>query len=96
MFLVCLLGQDARRRELQRQLDRLTAREREVLALVITGKLNKEIAGKLGAAEGTIKSHRSSIMEKFQVHSPVELGRLTQELAALDRKADHHSQAGAP
>ena len=89
-------GQDARRRELQRQFDLLTAREREVLALVITGKLNKEIAGELGAAEGTIKAHRASIMEKFQAHSPVELGRLTQELGAIDRKADHRSQAEAP
>ena len=82
-------GQDVRRRELQRQFDLLTPREREVLALVVSGKLNKEIAGELGAAEGTIKAHRASIMEKFQVHSPVELGRLTQELAALGRKADH-------
>jgi FixJ family two-component response regulator len=88
--------QDARRRELQRQFDLLTPREREVLALVITGKLNKEIAGELGAAEGTIKAHRASIMEKFQVHSPVELGRLAQELGALGRKTDHRTQADSP
>lgn len=88
--------QDARRRELKRQFDILTPREREVLALVITGKLNKEIAGELGAAEGTIKAHRASIMEKFQVHSPVELGRLTQELGALGRKVDHRTQAESP
>jgi FixJ family two-component response regulator len=75
-------GLHTRRRELQRQFDLLTPRQREVLALVVTGKLNKEIADKLGAAEGTIKAHRASIMEKFQVHSPVELGRLTQELDA--------------
>ena len=89
-------GQDARRRELQRQFDLLTPREREVLALVITGKLNKEIAAELGAAEGTIKAHRASIMEKFQVHSPVELGRLAQELGALGRKTDHRTQADSP
>jgi len=65
-------GKDARRRKLQCQFDILTPREREVLALVSTGKLNKEIAGELGAAEGTIKAHRASIMEKFQVYSPVE------------------------
>ena len=89
-------GLDARQRELQRQFDLLTPREREVLALVITGKLNKEVAGELGAAEGTIKAHRASIMEKFQVHSPVELGRLTQELGALGRKVVHRKQAEAP
>lgn len=89
-------GQDARRRDLQRQFDLLTPREREVLALVITGKLNKEIAGQLGAAEGTIKAHRASIMEKFQVHSPVELGRLTQELGSLGRKTDHRPQFEVP
>lgn len=88
--------QDARQRELQRQFDLLTAREREVLALVITGKLNKIIASELGAAEGTIKAHRASIMEKFQVHSPVELGRLAQELGALGRKTDHRPRADAP
>lgn len=88
--------QDARRRELQRQFDLLTPREREVLALVITGKLNKEIAGELGSAEGTIKAHRASIMEKFQVHSPVELGRLTQELGSLGQDTQHHPQGEAP
>ena len=89
-------GQDARRRELQRQFDLLTPREREVLALVITGNLNKEIAAELGAAEGTIKAHRASIMEKFQVHSPVELGRLTQELGSLVRETGHRPQAESP
>ena len=76
-------GQNARRRKIQHQFDLLTPREREVLALVIIGKLNKEIAAELGAAEATIKTHRAKIMEKFQVHSPVELGRLTQELGPL-------------
>jgi len=71
--------QDARRRQLQRQIDLLTPREREVLALVIAGKLNKEIAAELNAAENTIKVHRASIMEKLQARSPAELGRLVQE-----------------
>jgi len=79
------LDQDHRRRELQRQFDLLTPREREVLGLVIAGKLNKEIATKLGTAEGTIKVHRASIMEKLSVHSPAELGRITQELDSLSR-----------
>jgi FixJ family two-component response regulator len=78
--------QDGRRRELQRRFDRLTTREREVLALVTAGKLNKEIAAELGAAESTIKMHRVSIMEKLAVHSPAELGGIAQELGSFSRK----------
>jgi FixJ family two-component response regulator len=80
-------AQQAHRRELQRQFALLTAREREVITRVIAGKLNKEIAAELGAAESTIKAHRASIMEKLQVHSPVELGRLTQEYGSLPQHA---------
>jgi len=79
--------QDARRRELQRRFDRLTTREREVLALVTVGKLNKEIAAELGAAESTIKVHRVSIMEKLAAHSPAELGSIAQELGSFSRNA---------
>jgi len=79
--------QDARRRELQRRFDLLTTREREVLALVTVGKLNKEIAAELGAAESTIKVHRVSIMEKLAVHSAAELGGIAQELGSFSRNA---------
>jgi len=79
--------QDARRRELQRRFDLLTTREREVLALVTVGKLNKEIAAELGAAESTIKVHRVSIMEKLAAHSPAELGSIAQELGSFSRNA---------
>jgi FixJ family two-component response regulator len=79
--------QDARRRELQRRFDLLTTREREVLALVTAGKLNKEIAAELGAAESTIKVHRVSIMEKLAAHSPAELGSIAQELGSFSRNA---------
>jgi len=75
--------QHAHRHELRRQFELLTPREREVLAQIAAGKLNKEIAADLAAAEGTIKKHRVNIMEKLQVHTPAELGRLTQELGSL-------------
>ena len=78
-------AQDARQHELQRRFDLLTPRERESLALVVAGKLNKEIAAELGAAESTIKMHRVSIMEKLAVHSPAELGRVAQELGSFSR-----------
>jgi FixJ family two-component response regulator len=67
-------------RELQDRYEHLTPREREVLAHVVGGKLNKQIAFDLGAAERTIKAHRASIMEKLGVQSVAELARLAQEL----------------
>ena len=67
-------------RELQNRYENLTPREREVLAHVVSGKLNKQIAFDLGAAERTIKAHRASIMEKLGVQSVAELVRLAQEL----------------
>lgn len=51
----------------------LTAREAEVLAHVVAGKLNKQIAGELGIVEKTIKVHRARVMEKLQVRSLAEL-----------------------
>ncbi len=69
----------ARQGELRRRFELLTPREQEVLTHVIAGKLNKEIAADLGAAERTIKAHRASIMEKLHAQSPAELGRLAQK-----------------
>jgi FixJ family two-component response regulator len=67
-------------RELRDRYENLTPREREVLAHVVGGKLNKQIAFDLGAAERTIKAHRAAIMEKLAVQSVAELARLAQEL----------------
>ena len=53
----------------------LTPREREVLARVVTGKLNKQIAAELGTAEKTVKVHRARMMRKMQVDSLAELVR---------------------
>ena len=58
---------------LQQRLDSLTAREREVISMVVAGKLNKQIADQLGTSENTIKVHRSKVMEKMQAHSLAEL-----------------------
>ena len=74
-------------RELQNRYENLTPREREVLAHVVSGKLNKQIAFDLGAAERTIKAHRASIMDKLGVQSVAELVRLAQELG-IDRFVD--------
>ena len=61
------------REDLVRRLASLTPRERQVLDLVATGMLNKQIAAELGAAEKTIKVHRGRIMEKMQVRTATAL-----------------------
>jgi FixJ family two-component response regulator len=66
--------------ELQSRYESLTPREREVLAHVVGGKLNKQIAFDLGIAERTIKAHRSSIMGKLGLQSVAELVRFAQKL----------------
>jgi FixJ family two-component response regulator len=60
----------------QRRLEKLTPREREVMALVVSGMLNKQIAFELGTVEKTIKVHRARVMEKMQVESFADLVRL--------------------
>ncbi|MDM0075608.1 response regulator [Variovorax sp. J2P1-59] len=57
----------------KQRLASLTVREREVLAAVVRGRLNKQIAGDLGIVEQTVKFHRARIMERMQVHTVAEL-----------------------
>ncbi|MBB1631433.1 response regulator transcription factor [Cupriavidus sp. UME77] len=59
------------------RIDRLTPREREVLTLVVEGRLNKQMACELGTAEKTIKVHRARVMRKMEAHSLAELVRIT-------------------
>jgi FixJ family two-component response regulator len=69
----------AEKHETRRLLDLLTPREFEVMQLVITGMLNKQIAAELGTAEKTVKVHRGRMMEKLGVTSVAELVRLVQK-----------------
>ena len=62
--------------EIEERLASLTPREREVLALVVEGKLNKQAAAELGTVEKTIKVHRARVMTKMKVRSLAELVRL--------------------
>jgi FixJ family two-component response regulator len=65
-------------KEIQRRLASLTPREREVLPLVVSGMLNKQVALRLGTTEKTIKVHRARIMEKMRADSLADLVRLAQ------------------
>jgi FixJ family two-component response regulator len=64
--------------EARRLLDLLTPREFEVMQLVVTGMLNKQIAAELGTAEKTIKVHRGRVMKKLGIASVAELVRLVE------------------
>jgi len=66
--------------EIQHRADKLTPREREVFALVVTGMLNKQIAGELGATEKTIKVHRGRMMKKMQANSVTDLVRFAERI----------------
>ena len=75
-------AQHREQREISRRLASLTPRERQVLDLVATGMLNKQIAAELGAAEKTIKVHRGRIMGKMQVRTATALVGLLSRVEA--------------
>jgi FixJ family two-component response regulator len=72
--------------DVQRRVQTLTSREREVMPLVARGLPNKMIAFKLGTGEKTIKVHRARIMRKMQVQSLADLVRLTEKLKILPNR----------
>ena len=81
------LQRDRAAREQQAEVDglrgryqALTAREREVMGLVVSGMLNKQIASQIGASEATIKIHRGNVMQKMQAASLIELVRIADKL----------------
>ena len=71
-----LFEQREQHAEIQRRVEKLTPREREVMALVVIGRPNKLVADELGAAEKTIKIHRARVMEKMKANSLADLVRL--------------------
>ena len=88
------LEQDRARREkevevtdLQRRFDSLTSREQQVIFMLASGMLNKQIAGELGTAESTVKVQRSRAMEKMHAESLVDLVRMIEKIKGPSEKA---------
>jgi FixJ family two-component response regulator len=74
---------ETRLAELRSRSDTLTARERQVMSLVVAGRLNKQIAGELGVSEMTVKMHRRQVMRKMQATGVAQLVRLADQLGIL-------------
>jgi RNA polymerase sigma factor (sigma-70 family) len=88
------LDRDRARREqeteltdIRRRFDSLTSREQEVVSMVVSGMLNKQIAAELGTAESTVKVQRSRAMEKMQAESLAHLIKMMQKLQLASEKA---------
>jgi FixJ family two-component response regulator len=71
---------------LQERYSALTAREQEVMTLVVSGMLNKQIASEIGASEATVKIHRGNVMHKMQAASVVDLVRMSDKLKLSPRR----------
>ena len=74
------LAQNAEIQELQDRYASLTPRERQVMALVVSGLLNKQVGGELGISEITVKAHRGQVMQKMKANSLADLVRIAAKL----------------
>ena len=72
---------------LRERFESLSAREREVVAMVVSGMLNKQIAAQIGTTENTVKVHRSRAMEKMQAKSLADLVKMVERLGDPSRKS---------
>jgi FixJ family two-component response regulator len=62
----------------------LTKREREVMKLIVSGLLNKQIAARLGSSEVTVKMHRGQVMHKMKAESVIQLARMAEKIGIAD------------
>jgi len=79
--------QEAELAALRERFELLSPREREVVAMVVSGMLNKQIAAQIGTAENTVKIHRSRAMEKMQANSLADLVKMIQRLQVSPSKS---------
>jgi FixJ family two-component response regulator len=90
------LSRDRARREneealaaLRERFESLSPREREIMIQVAHGRLSKQIAGDIGIAEGTVKVHRSRLMQKMKARSLPELSRMADKLKLVPEEPQH-------
>jgi len=74
------LDREMQLRDLQKRYASLTPRERQVMALVVSGLLNKQVGGELGISEFTVKAHRGQVMQKMKANSLADLVRMAPRL----------------
>ena len=74
------LAHETQMQELRDRYALLTPRERQVMALVVSGLLNKQVAGELGITESTVKAHRGQVMQKMKANSVADLVKMTARL----------------
>ena len=80
-------AQQAERAALRRRFEALTPRQRDVMARMVAGLLNKQIAGELGTSEATVKTHRKQVMAKMRAESLADLIRIADQLDLLPPKS---------
>lgn len=75
----------------QAQYDGLTTREKEVMALVVTGLMNKQVAARLDLSEITVKIHRGNVMRKMEAQSLADLVRMAEQLGVRDESIHRYN-----